>query len=135
MKNQLPLSILFVFFFAFSLSAQNSLPMDASPYTEYTPQQKMEINNLLDNTKNTLISKLRRSKDDEYVSKVLVTSSYKFAKGYSEIMESKNVPFKLVTSSTSFLNCWASENFETTGECWDQYLYKVNGAQFSSLTK
>lgn len=135
MENQLKLkfAILSLFIcFSFSIAAQNSLPMGIDAM-EYTTEQKVEINTLLDNTKSILVEKLNRSKDDEYISKIIITNSYKFAKGYSDIMNKNNVAFNLVTSSTSFMGCWVSDNFISTGTCWNKHLSKVNGAEFASL--
>lgn len=129
-KISLVLPVLFLL--SIGLFGQNSLPM-ALDETEYTSAQKTMINKLLTSTQSILTDKLTRSSDDEYISKVIITNSYKFARGYSEIMDEDSVPFKLVTSSTSFLGCWVSDNFISTAGCWDEHLSKASGAKFSSL--
>lgn len=135
MVNQFNSTILIVLFtlLSFGISAQNSLPMDDNLYNKFTPQQKIEIKTLLDKTKVNLSFKLRNAKNDEYINRVIMTSSYKFAKDYSTIMENKSVPFKLITSSTSFLGCWATNDYEGTAQCWNQHIQKFNGAEFASL--
>jgi len=88
---------------------------------------------LLYDTQQELVSSLGTANNDEYISRVLMENSYRFAKGYSKIVKDKSVPFKLITSSTSFLGCWVNNEFQGTDQCWDNHIRKANGTDYASI--
>lgn len=101
----------------------------------YSKKQIKQIKKLLNDTKHSLVDRLRHNKKGEAYSRAIMTDSYQFAKSYSSILNHDAVPFDILINSTTFVKCWAENDFESTGNCWVKHIKTIDDDQLAQLEK
>lgn len=100
-----------------------------------TYAQKEDLNDLLDNTRSTIRTKMKKAKHVEDYSRILMRQSYDFAEEYVNIFNRENVAFSTVTSVSAFMGCWSETNYKNPERCWDKHIYKVDKIGYINIEK
>lgn len=128
------LATLSMIFFLGTAEAQYSFQEETSLENScYSDKQIKEIKSLLKQTKHSLSNKLENAENDEFYSRAIITDSYKFAKNYAQILDLSSVPFDMLISSTTFVECWASNEFGKAGGCWKKHIEVIDAEELAKI--